>query len=153
MFQSCHVTSTEFKQSFTKLAKEVLFTALTFSTVSENKNLKVLALYLFNITVVHFFKNSSLKLFSCHDHHDNNIYIYFLHSSCSRKAHDDKNAGQLPKHSSKKIALFISLLNNSLVTIKSKKLSVFHTALPIRSYFQSRKSNTAYKSHPIWLRH
>lgn len=128
-----------FKGSLAKLAKKVLFTALTFNTVSENKNLKALALYLFNITVVHFLKKSSLKLFSCHDHHDNNIYIYFSHSSCSRKAHDGKNAGQLPKHSSKKIALFISLLSNFLETIKSKKLSVFPTALPIRSYFQSRK--------------
>lgn len=63
MFESCHITSIEFKESFAKLAKKVLFTALTFSTVSENKNLKVLAVYLFNITVVHFLKKFIAEAF------------------------------------------------------------------------------------------
>lgn len=82
---------------------------------------------MFSITVVHLKKKPSLKPFSCPDHHDNNICIYFLHSSCSRKAHDGKTAGQLPKHGSERIALSIALLN-SLVIIKSKRISVFHTA-------------------------
>lgn len=132
------------------MAKKVLFIVFTFNTATW-KQFKVPLVNVFNITVVHFKQNHCLKFFSCHYHHDNKIYLYFLHISCSRKAQNDKNVGQLPKHSSKKIYIFLSLLNSS-VTIKSRKISVFHTALSIRSYFQSRNSNVVSKSHHIWLR-